>query len=228
MNPLKVTAYPAEPVVGYRDGLHLDGPMAYGYFASMSRKEADTLPDEPVDFPLPLATWGYPLSPYWGWRCSSACADWQAETKAEIRRRSITQEMSEWGRRDSVQIGSGRYKPCDLGYPAHIADCITWYAVGNRGEVQRLLDAVPAIGKLTNKGFGRIRSWRVEETSADWSIRGPTGILMRPVPASIAREEGIIIENYGAARCGMRCPYYHVSRQALCLIPREEERAALA
>jgi len=68
----------------------------------------------------------------------------------------------------------------------------------------------------------------VEETSADWSIRGPTGILMRPVPASIAREEGIIIENYGAARCGMRCPYYHVSRQALCLIPREEERAALA
>lgn len=221
--PLRVRAYPAGPIVTYGDGLPLDGPLAWAFFDALPDDVRDALPSlsgaEAVDFDLPLAKWVGGGT--WGWRCSWACMDVRGETRAEIRKRTVSDEAAQWSAAKAINTSAGRYKPCDLAYPALIAPVITWYAVGDLDAVRALCDRIPAVGKSVNKGYGKILRWEVEPHPADISL-SYDGEIMRALPPEMARPLVKDPDAYTPRAHGVRAPYHHASRRALVWTPAEE------
>ena len=60
------------------------------------------------------------------------------------------------------------------------ATSATFYVNGDVGEVLRLVQYLPGLGKKTAYGYGMIRSVSVEETPEDWSLV-KDGVAMRAV-----------------------------------------------
>ncbi len=228
MIPLRITAVLAEPVVTYLDGLHLDGPLSYGAFRLLPVEEREALPpiDGPVatDMDIPLKRWTCPAientdpnildaeGMLWGWCASAAHADWQLETSVQIRKRPAISEMVHRTSSPSVQISAGPFKAQDKRYPAMFAWEVHWFAVGCLAPVERLLAEVPAIGKLTHHGHGRILRWRVEPWHEDWSVERGDG-LTRRMPVGWHSGEG------WPGRGAIRAPYHHRSRVVPCREP---------
>jgi len=58
---------------------------------------------------------------------------------------------------------------------------VTFYACGDPNEIERLLEALPGLGKKVAIGFGFVRDFRVEEIKEDCSVV-KDGRAMRPIP----------------------------------------------
>lgn len=214
MTPLRIIAALSEPVVYSGDGLHLDGPLAYAAFRELPQADRDALPPldgpEAADFDLPLDRWE--CGGAWGWRASAAHADWQHSGSHAVRRYTALGAMTRYTSDEVVNTSSGRLKPESKTYPTHTARTLTWYAVGDRGEVQRLLDMhVPNIGRLSRHGMGRVTEWRVECWPHDWSCERD-GALTRRMPHAYRPDE---IPGRGS----IRAPYHHISRVVACVEP---------
>jgi len=227
--PLRVRAYPSGQIITYGDGLPLDGPLAWAFFDALPDAERDALPPlngpDAVDFDLPLAKWVGGGT--WGWRCSWACADIRAEGRAEIRKRTISDEAAAWSDARRMDTSAGRFKPADLAYPSIIAPAITWYCVGDLDAVRALLSRVHSIGKATNKGYGRIMRWEVEPHAADLSL-AYDGELMRALPPSVAEPILSDPSRYTPRPHGIRPPYHHASRRHAVLVPSQEVLSLVA
>jgi hypothetical protein len=213
MEPLRVTAVLAEPVVYFGDGMHFDGILSWGAFAALSPEAREALPSiggpTAVDFDMPLARWK--VGDVWGWRASAAHAEWLADTKVEVRKRPPQAEMARYTTAGSVQINCGSFKAQDKAFPARVAREVVWYAVGERPAVEALLAFVPHIGKLSRHGNGRVLEWRVDQWAPDWAIERD-GALTRRMPAAYRPDEV-------PGRGGLRAPYHHLSRQGPCVEP---------
>lgn len=210
--PLRITARMGEPVVTYGDGLHLDGILSYGAMLA-DPETAASLPhiSGPTahDWPLPLARWI--VGDEWGWCASAAHADWLVRSKAEVRKRTPTAEMTRLTRDRTVNVASGPFKPQDKAFPTLMALEVEWYALGAADGVRRLLDLVTHVGKLSAHGYGRVLEWEVAEAAEDWSIERD-GELTRRMPAALR-------PHAAPGRGGLRAPYHHRSRMGACVEP---------
>ena len=233
LRPLKITAEMAEPVVTWMDGLHLDGPLAFGVFMGLTPSQKDRLPplhsEWAVDFELPLARWeervewvdvhprlfteppqmnidGSRSGTVWGWQCSAAHAEWLLSEIHYVRKRPPTAEMSRYTTSPSVNQAGGAFKAQNKPCPSRFTRRVWWYAVGDIHRVREVLTRVPAIGKLVNHGPGKVLRWTVEEHD-DWDAW-----RARAMPDA---ESGI--------RASIRAPYHHPSRQAPATEPIYEE-----
>lgn len=232
MIPVRVVAQMVEPVVYSGDGLHLDGPVAYGYVRGMSPRARRRMPpiSDPwaLDFRLPLGRWsrsvalptttderlcergtvetgedGTRTGRVWGWACSAAHADWALRGTAYVRKRPATEEATRWSSDRTWNTGSGRSKARNVPYPTATAREVHWYALGDPGALRDLLTFhVRAVGKLTNHGWGRVRRWTVEPFDGPWEDR------RFPVGGG---------ETTGLAMAGIRAPYHHPSRRLPCV-----------
>jgi hypothetical protein len=170
MIPLLITARMAEPIVTYGDGLHLDGPLAFACFQSLTPEQRSTTP--PIesswaeDFDLPFDRWeeegevfestdprltvddniranaeGVLIGTLWGWRCSAAVAvGATAHSVHDQRRKPAVEEMVKWTGDRSVQIGGGPRAARNLRFPSVVARELRWYAVGDPERILYLLD----------------------------------------------------------------------------------------
>lgn len=223
MTPLRITATLAEPVIYYGDGMHLDGPLSYAAYMSMDASARASLPpmgsDWAIDMDLPLLRWRCSAPEgvdhrlldadglLWGWCASAAHADWMAESKVYIRRRTAAGKMQRYTGDGSVNVASGRYKPMNKPYPTAVTREIVWYATGDAVAVGALLAHVPGVGKVVGHGHGRVLSWTVEEHDDD------TAWQARRMPATWPGASGYPV--HGA----VRAPYHHPSRTAECVAP---------
>ena len=72
--------------------------------------------------------------------------------------------MTRYTSSPSVNLGAGQQKAVNLSLPTKFATELVWYADGDRDAVERLLRThVFAVGKITTKGPGRVREWRVDK-----------------------------------------------------------------
>lgn len=162
--------------------------------------------DETVGM-LPLMVHGG-QTPHWFYAAS--CAQW---------RQPYADGIDHWTKRVDaryadlvttsarVPISGGRYRAYHMPVHYRHALAVDWYVVGQIDQVRALLGLVSHIGKKTEMGWGAVIDWRVEPTPEDWSITGPDGRLMRPVPAA----EGTLY--------GLRPPYWLPRNQACCRLP---------
>ena len=244
MEPLRIAAHMSEPVVYYGDGMHLDGILAWAKYADLTQNERAEMP--PItgfwawDFDLPLRTWSvqsitpghiddrlfinrprirnsYKEGALWGWRASAVHAEWMCEDRYAIRRRPEIEQMIRYTESPSVNLGAGQQKATNIRLPAKFALDLHWYAVGDIGEIRRLLDThVRAIGKLTTKGPGRVSRWEVEPWPHDWSIMHNEK-LTRTMPIGYNGALGY------TAEASIRPPYHHSSRVVMAIRPSFED-----
>jgi len=234
--PMRITARMAAPVVYYDDGLCLDGPLSWAMYAGLPQEVRDQMPPpdkEPwlPDFNLPLAKWAHvPDQDYdhdgrlttssgelWGWCVSHVVADWQSAGQVGVRKMAVDQEVKRWTDRKKLNLISGRFKPSDKIHPTRRADVLTWYALGDPGEVGRLLKRVTHLGKHRSGGMGRLSideygkpDWSVEQIDEDRSISSD-GRLMRRMPFGWRGMER------PARPMAVRAPSWHRSRYHLMM-----------
>lgn len=113
-------------------------------------------------------------------------------------------------RRGKVIVEEGRYKAYHMPTFLRHALWVSWYVVGDRGEIEALLAHATHLGKKATQGNGRIIDWRVEPWAEDWSVTGPDGRLMRALPAP---------DDPAAVLYGYRPSYWLPQNQTRCLLP---------
>lgn len=84
--------------------------------------------------------------------------------------------------RARVSTSGGRYRGYRMPIYYRHALSVSWYVVGEPVALERLLSLVTHIGKKREMGWGAVIDWRIEAQQEDWSVTGPRGELMRPVP----------------------------------------------
>lgn len=220
---MTVMAMMTEPIACYEDGLHLDGPLAYGaYLEWCDDHDRYSMPpmSEPwaLDFDLPLDRWAAKFSPgeevadglltedglVWGWCCSASFADWSNHGVHHVRKRAELELMARYASANVHNYGIGPLKAKNIQYPTVFAREVTWHARGDMTRVKALLDRVTHIGKLCGHGMGAVEEWTVEPAIEDLSV-GNGCVTYRRMPASCAP----------AAMCrpmSIRAPYHHRSR----------------
>jgi CRISPR type IV-associated protein Csf3 len=233
MQPLHIVARLAEPVVYFGDGMTFDGILAAAMMRDLPYEVTSKWPtatrDEPwlVDLHLPLGRWRcfyeHECEPrlrdaeglVWGWRASSVFARWDVVGRAEVRKPAPMDAHSRWGTGYEVNASAGRFKAHDIKLPSRFAKELHWFAFGRQTPIQRLLTRhVSAVGRKVGHGHGRVLEWRVEPWHEDWSVQVGER-LSRPMPHGFCRPSA----GDAVARRGIRAPYWHPSRQVVCVVP---------
>lgn len=196
MDNLKITAKMMSGQVATYDGyLPLDGILA----ASWIREHYPDTFDMPMDYDnmitaeLPLEKRG--AGNDWYWACSFACFKSLQETRRYWHKRfdqGKAEEYVDFGkRRGAVDVRSGRYKNYRMPLNIMLIPEINWYAVGDKGEIEHLLQRITHIGKKASQGLGLVREWTVEKIGEDLSG-------LRPMP-----------DENGHDYIGIRPPYWY-------------------
>lgn len=224
-SPMLVTARMGEPVITYGDGLHLDGILAWAAYRDLTEEQRYEMPPIStawaLDFDLPIARWSVDggrclgadkrlLDEHgrvWGWLATQALADWEKHSIHEVRKRVPLEELARWADARTVHIGCGPAKAYDLGFPTQWAPTISWFAIGDPAEVERLLRThVYGIGKHCAKGLGRVLEWGVEPADVDEAF-------------IIARRRMACSESEATSIMSIRPPYHHNSRHTYARDP---------
>jgi CRISPR type IV-associated protein Csf3 len=117
-------------------------------------------------------------------------------------------DMVDFGKRKArVDVASGPYKAYHMPVFYRHALEISWYVLGERRGVERLLSCCTHIGKKMAQGWGSVLAWNVAPHHADWSVRGENGKVMRAIPDA----SGILT--------GFRPSYWLAKNQTVCLLP---------
>lgn len=150
---------------------------------------------------------------YWYW--SASFAQWPdnyADGKDHWSKRVRSGLLHFLNYNGKINQGSGRYKGYRMPVFYRHAVSVSWYAVGNKLEIKRLLTGVTHLGKKCAYGWGRVIAWQVESWKDDWSIKRD-GKLMRAVPIlNNQKKTGTIFYGY-------RPEYWYHGNQALCRMP---------
>lgn len=127
-----------------------------------------------------------------------------------------------------VNTGSGEFKGYRMPVNVLMVSDLTWFAVGDLDAVRDLLMGIRALGKKRAYGFGSVvldncgePCWTVEPWPEDWSIRGPGGRLMRPVPWD-GQSSGTV------RRWGVRPPCWLPANQVVAEMPKVGDWVDLA
>lgn len=212
--PLKITAYLQSGVIS-DPAMPLEGVLLYQLFRERRGGISEaTMPGDVVyrrtnNMRLPLLR-HRDRKPDWFYACSFA--RWsvpRVDGSDHWNKRfdqSLVHLVDFQGKRGRIETSSGRFKPYHMPVFYIHALRVTWFAVGERRPLERLLSFCTNIGKKTSQGWGAVLRWEVELWHSDWSVESPMGI-MRPVPT-----EGGIVQ-------GFRPPYWVAKNQAPCVAP---------
>lgn len=214
--PLKVTARLRSGVIS--DGLlPLDAILYYAaHREALAGRARVTKPrerlgaeDATIVGALPvrrIATHGRPDFYY-----AASCAQWP-ETVADgvdyWTKRIDTQHLDVLDvPRARIPLATGPYRAYRVPLAYRHALQVSWYVCGEPTAITRLLSLVSHIGKKASMGWGAVIDWSVEPIEHDWSVTGPHGETMRPVPDP----SGVLY--------GVRPPYWLPHHQVPCRLP---------
>lgn len=110
-------------------------------------------------------------------------------------------------KRGNVIVEQGQYKAYHMPVYYRSALWVSWYVVGDREELHRLMPHITNLGKKAAQGWGAVLRWEIVPWPHDWSVYGPDGAVMRAVPA----QDGILT--------GFRPSYWLPKNQSHCLVP---------
>lgn len=120
----------------------------------------------------------------------------------------------------TISIKAGPCKSYRIPLPAgHLTDdTLTWWAVGDAGEVRSLLSLCSYLGKRRATGLGRTVRWTVEECPewpSGFPLMTPEGDPLRTLPADwpgvrVGAEQAFKTVTY---------PYVDKTREVLCYAP---------
>jgi len=183
-----ISAHLEKPIVSFDDGLCLDGPLQWAAYQLHDDKENLPDPDHEwcVDFEIPIARWQFeppegeqPLSELddralsasgnlRGWCVSNVQAEWVLRDKTHVRKVEPSDYMKRWSDKSRVNVRSGQYKGANKPYPIKYAPVLRWVCLCDPDRVQKYLNQITHLGKLTNHGWGKLQSSL--DGTPSWSI----------------------------------------------------------
>lgn len=113
-------------------------------------------------------------------------------------------EYLEWT--GKLVINSGKFRAYHMPVFYRHSLKLTWYALGDKIGIEKLLPFVTHIGKKFSQGWGRVLSWQCDNMDEDWSEE-KNGQAMRSIPS----ENGILY--------GIRPSYWLRENQVECRLP---------
>ncbi len=176
---------------------------------------------------VPLAVWGHGKGHGVWVYCSSWAmpGDDAEQGTVFFNKRLDIKAMTDWiePRRTRIETGKGELKNAHVPFLYTVTETLTWYALGLKTEIERLLDLTYAIGKKRARGFGEVRAWEVEQIEADSSVFDPDGNLMRPIPAMLLEEMNVRGE-FKYSYTTYRPPYWEPRWVAKCAVAGKRTR----
>ena len=166
--------------------------------------------------PLPLRPLGKELK---FWSCSQAFYCKREEHDAFIRKFLDTfyvDRIDFAGHIPKVAIDSGHYKQCNEKFYYVLTSEVTWYACGNRSELERLLIGLESLGSQTCRGWGQVGKIQIEETKQDYSLI-KDGKLMRNLPVAEANDLFTFVRG-DVKVCPYRPPYRSLKSKTACYV----------
>lgn len=237
MIPIRITAHMAGGIVFHpAEGVTIDGPLAWAAVverlgeeafvqidnAEMARQTAKPDPAVPLAVYREAGTWMY---------CASIAelVDYRGTDLRHWNKRfddAFVQayiDALDLSRAAKVQINSGEFKSYHQPIYVESVERLVWYAVGDPGEVRRMLEThITHLGKKHNRGYGIVAAWEVEpwDGPADrWLWRAP-GEPARAIPTAMLPDwTGEV------AWAGIRPPYWLQAHHAWCAVPAPAEVA---
>ena len=91
---------------------------------------------------------------------------------------------------------------------------ITWYAVGDREKINRLLSNVEFIGKRRMSGYGQVAKFQIEDDDLDGLV-GHFGEPLRPIPVQLFTGNKASVK----ADASWKPAYWHPENRAVCFVP---------
>lgn len=214
MKPLRVTAL-LDGALGARTPVALDALLAWAV-AQRDGVEPAATADEVVDLEIPVARSACGRV----YLASFAQYAPEASEKRFVQRRFPIEEAQAIGAASikRIQINAGPSKSYRIPHELQRVerDEVTWWCLGDAGEIRELLEIVTHLGRRRAVGWGRIREWRVEPCEP-WDgfpvVRD--GVALRTLPLDWP---GLVSPEPGYAT--LRPPYWLREREELCaLVP---------
>jgi CRISPR type IV-associated protein Csf3 len=187
MKPFRVNWWLSQPVCLSEYRLHLDALLAYAIVDEAIRDGASSKDALACQATLPLERVGGEEK--WIWKASSLLFKFasppflvQCVRQTDVDKIAFAKGKLIDTKRSQISQGTGYYKDFDLRFAVQWVKSITAYGVGDIKSVTRLLSTIPALGKLTRNGWGRIMKYSVEEDPEAvkrWQLRTlPQWIIM--------------------------------------------------
>lgn len=111
----------------------------------------------------------------------------------------------------SILTAAGPFKNYRKSIIFRVTDKIVWHVVGDRNEIQTLLNHCNHVGAKPAQGFGRVKRWEITD-DADLQ----TALYQRPLPMGYAQVKGI---KGAIMRWGIRPPARLPVNVTLCIMP---------
>jgi len=117
-----------------------------------------------------------------------------------------------------VNTSSGEFKNYNAALPYSATDSLTFFFEGDAERTVELIEEhVPAVGKKSSQGFGRIRDVQVTDASgAVESAIYHNGRVLRSLPAKFAPT---VTSGVTYQRRTVRPPYWHAANQCMAVPP---------
>ena len=148
----------------------------------------------------------------WWYKCSSPITAINARYSTHIHRRfdQLAGEKYLLPKKGRIQLQTGQHKNKRVKLFVTITDRIIWHVVGNKKNIEELLQKCTHLGANINIGFGKVKYWHI---SADGDV--DIARFKRSLPETFAEKHGIdgIRMNWGY-RPNVRKP----ANQALCVM----------
>lgn len=207
MRDLKIIAEMKDGrVASYNFDLMFDG-ILYSAFVKCYLPDLYKKPTQDfTDFELPLERKIFAENDFY-YLCSKAFFESDKENRQDIEFFNKRQDLNEAERflddsasKKDIVDARGKYKAYRNALVVRYTKNIFWYARGIKSEIEKLLNYIDAIGSKHNIGYGKVKSWTVEE-----STRIIFDKSMRPIP----NENGNCLKR-------IRPPYHYFKRNRRC------------
>lgn len=156
----------------------------------------------------------------WYWKSSSPITQEKGQYTDRYRKRWDYQEYAlNWGKRKAKwETSQNAEKSYDLPLYCINATTLSWYVVGEKQELERLLSQCLYLGKKRSYGNGQVNAWEVIPTEKDYHLF-KDGKLMRPMPYSLIAPFLDLKVKYDLLHWGWKPPVFLPQNQALCAVP---------
>lgn len=182
--PLEVVATLYGRVMLPSYGVHLDA-LLMAAVARIEMLPPLVDPADAVDIPIPVersACGRYYLA------SASSCRVVGRDVRHINKRFPIAEWQQLGGGKSAqrIQLSAGASKSFRIPTEAHRVEGqrITWWCVGEREEIARLLSVITSVGRLRGHGEGEVRAWTVEpcEPWPGFPVLGREGEALRNLP----------------------------------------------
>ena len=163
------------------------------------------------DLPLDKFEWKNDI---WWWKCSSPVYDIRHMSLKYIHRRFDQHDAESYmkPKKGNISTTAGPYKNFRGGFNQIVADHISWFAIGDKDEITRLLNRCTNIGAKSAAGFGQVKEWVVTENPESAEL-----CMKRPVPLEFADQNNIAYSS--VLEWAFRPPFRMPANKIICAMP---------